>query len=185
MRRTWILALWLCAAAGCSGGASVEFRDALVLYRGPAPGKAAPLFIGFVNADHSAYVEEGNVRADVPGAKPLDRASAARCLDRLADLGYPDRWTPVGDLGSACALRPEAHLLMAEVDGRVHVLVRPAGAGDAESVAELRRFVDSKSVLIEAAGERTGFRVVPNREGSSLFERQIKDLEQSRPGGGR
>ena len=106
------------AAAGCGGGTAIEYRDALVIYRGPVKEGTKLLMIGFVNADHGRYVVEGNVRPEIPAAKPLKRSASDACLERLADLGYPGAWAPAADLMSALATRKGDHVIVAEVDPR-------------------------------------------------------------------
>ena len=164
---------------------AVEYRDALVLYRAPLKEGAEPTLVGFVNADHSRYVVEGNVRAEIPAAKPVPRTVADDCFDRLADMGYPEAWTTGADLRSALTLRREDHVLVAEVDGRVRVFVKGGRGTDEESLLRRRRFAESKKALIEATLRSTGFRVIENKEGADLFEKQLKDLERQKREGRR
>jgi hypothetical protein len=179
-----VLILALIPLAGCAGPGGYEFREALVLYRSAVrPGEPAPVFIGFVNASHPRYVHEGNVREEVPGAKALDDETTGECLGRLADLGYPKDWIPAGDISTAIQTRPRDHILVAEVDGKVHLLIRGAAAGDAESRRHIMRFVDSKRILVDRVGYRAGYRIIRNKEGAKLFEKQREKIGEG--GGGK
>ena len=172
-----VLILALAPLVGCAGSGGYEFREALVLYRSAVrPGEPEPVFIGFVNATHPRYVHEGNVREEIPGAKALDDETTGECLGCLADLGYPKDWIPTGDIFTTIHTRPRDHILVAEVDGKVHILIRGAAGGDAETRRHIKRFVDSKRVLVDRVGYRAGYRIIRNKEGAKLFERQLEKI---------
>ncbi|MHC5038445.1 MAG: hypothetical protein ACYTHM_14125 [Planctomycetota bacterium] len=177
MRNIRILFLGGLLLAGGCGGSTIEFKEALVLLREPYPeGEKTPVYFGFVNQSHPRYMDKGNVRVEIPGAKPLSDSVASACLSRLTDLGYPEAWTSMGDLQKALIARKAQYVLITEVDGKVHILVRGALGTTSESHRDLQRFVDSKKALIDAAGYTTGFRVIPNPQGAGLFENQRKRL---------
>jgi len=171
------------AAAGCGGGTAIEYRDALVIYRGPVKEGTKLLMIGFVNTDHGRYIVEGNVRSEIPAVKPLKRTASDACLERLADLGYPEAWVPAADLNSALATRKGDHVIVAEVDRKVHVFIRGGLGNDLESLERRKRFGNSKQALIMATLRSTGFRVIQNKQGAKLFEKQMEELaRESREG---
>lgn len=189
--RRWILtAATLVPAAlalGCSAGPSAVFKEAFVLYRSPMEPKGTQVvYIGFVNETHARYVQDGNV---VPGmlrgTKTLPDDETGSVLDDLAALGYPERWTAVGTLGAGLAMAPRDDLLLVELDGQVHVFVRGPPGGGAETVRHLRRFTESKMVVLDIAGGRSGFRVIQNPQGAGLFEKQIEDLTRRKKEDGR
>ncbi|MHC4779964.1 MAG: hypothetical protein ACYTFG_15440 [Planctomycetota bacterium] len=172
------------AAAGCAGSGGYEFREALVLYRAAVRADDSdPVFIGFVNTSHPRYVDMGNVRPEIPGAKPIDDETASECLGDLEDLGFPTGWMVSSNLFAALRAHPRDHILVAEVDGKVRLLIRGAAGSDAESRRRLKQFVDSKRVIVERVGYRSGYRIIKNKEGASLFEKQRQKIAGS--GGGR
>ncbi|GEM_PF-3276245 len=189
MKRTVLS--WLILApvllAGCGSGGGVAFREALLCYRTPRRKHAEePLYIGLLNRTHPRYVKEGIVRDDIPqGIKPVSEETIGETLQRLADLGFPETWRVASGLDAALAMRPGNHVLLAEVDGETRVMVRGSAGDDAEAMRRLRRFVDSKIVIVNASRSETGFRVIQNREGASLFEKQKKDLGNRPSDGGK
>jgi len=175
------IAFLFALAAGC-GGSGFEFREALVLYRTPLePAGKDTLYFGFVNAGHPRYMKGGQPSEDLPGTKPVDDETAGECLDRLAGVGFPEEWEPAPELRAALASHPKQHILVAEVDGAIRILARP-GASD-EQRGALQRFVASKEAMIQTAGYATGFRVVTNKAGASLFESE-RDKLRRKPAGG-